>query len=147
MNSTVILHVVQYKTKKWTLLFSVCSPYEFSINRVQLDLKMTNQKSLKKSRIQRVAVGLDRSCSLILVFLVFPTSPTEVLIHSWFSQVLIQGEAGQCSMTSVCNKVTGTQHLSRKNQYTSNCGPWHERSSTKGAGNGIFKESNMLEEN
>lgn len=82
MNSTVILHVVQYKTKKWTLLFTVCSPYEFSINRVQLDLKTTNQKSLKKSRIQRAAVGLDRSCSLIPVFLVFPTSPTEVLIHS-----------------------------------------------------------------
>jgi len=49
----------------------------------------------------------------------------------------------------MCNKVTGTQHLSRKkkNQYISNLGPWHIRFSRNREGNGIFKDSNMLEEN
>lgn len=103
---------------------------------------MTNQKSLKKPRIQQIVMGLDRSGSLIPVFPVFPASPTEVLIHSSLSQVPIRGEAGQCSVTSMCNKVTTTQHLSRKNQPCS----WHERSSSKGAGNGIFKDNNMVEE-
>jgi len=49
MNPRVILHLVQHKEKRRLLLFSICSPEQFSIKRVVVDLKMTNQKSLKKN--------------------------------------------------------------------------------------------------
>lgn len=129
-------------------MFAITSSFVFKD--LKVDLKITNQKSLQKAPCSQPShhnIGLGRSCSPIPVFMVFPLSPSEVLTHSWLSQVPIQGEAEQCLVPSVCNKVTGTQHLSSKKNYISNWAPWHIRSSRNRAGNGIFKESNMLEKN
>ena len=78
---------------------------------------MTNQKSLHiaiPSQLSHHTMNLGRSCSPLPVFMVFPSSPREVLTHSWLSWAPNWGEAEP----SVCNKVKGTQHLSsKKNQY------------------------------
>lgn len=140
MSPRANLQPVQHKAKRWLLLFNVCS------------LQWQTRKAPKKAECNQSShhiVGLGRSSSPISVFLVFPASPTEVLTHSWISQVPIWGEvsSAQCHWCVTRSQAHSTFQEKKKNQCISNLGPWHIRSSRKRAGNGIFKESNVLEEN
>lgn len=117
-----------------------------------LQSPMTNQKSPKESRMPSVIPPHSGFRQELFPHLCVPgiscISHRSVDSLLTFSSSHLRG-GEQCSVPLMCNKVTSTQHLPRKkkNQCISNLGPWHIRSSRKRAGNGIFKESNVLEEN
>lgn len=110
--------------------------------------KWQTRKASKKAECNHSShhiTGLGRSSSPIPGISCISHGSVDSLL-TLSSSHLRGGE--QCSVPLMCNKVTSTQHLSRKkNQCISSLGPWHIRSSRKRAGNGIFKESNVLEEN